>query len=130
MLANARKAVIQGITLTDMLLVEAGEHDCTSLLGNGSRVVGAVIGNNKDVDKLLRIVLHADAVNEVADNGVFVTGGNDNRIAMVLLRCQLRRFLRKRYEYVENLIHVTNREHEKDAEVKDVHEREGRKKLV
>ena len=130
MLANARKAVIQGITLTDMFLVEAGKHDCTSLLGNGSRVVGAVIGNNKDVDKLLRIVLHADAVNEVADNGVFVTGSNDNRIAMVLLRCQLRRFLRKRYEYVENLIHVTNREHEKDAEVKDVHKREGRKKLV
>ena len=130
MLANAREAVIEGVTLTDMLLVETGEHDGASFLGNGSRIIGTVIGNNKDVNELLLIVLHANAVNEVTDNSVLVTGGNDNRITMVLFRCQLRRFLRKRYEYVKNLIHVANREHEKDAEVKDVHKREGRKKLV
>ena len=113
MLANARKAVIEGVTLTDILLVETREHDGASFLGNGSRIIGTVIGNNKDVNELLRIVLHANAVNEVTDNSVLVTGGNDNRITMVLFRCQLRRFLRKRYEYVENLIHVANRERKK-----------------
>ena len=129
-LANAGKTVIKGVTLADMLLVETGEHDGASFLGNGGRIISAVIGNNKDVDKFLRIVLHANAVNKVANNGIFVSGGNDNRITMILLRCQLRRLLRKRYEYIEDLIHVANREHEKDAEVKNVHKREGRKKLV
>ena len=129
-LADAGKAIIERVALADLLGVETREHDRASLLGNGSGVVGAVIGDNEDVDELLRIVLHANAVDKIADNGVLVARGNDYRIAMVLLRRTLRRLLRERYEHIEDLVHIADGEHDKDAEVKDVHKREGREKLV
>ena len=59
--------VIEGVALTDMLLVETGEHDGASFLGNGSRIIGTVIGNNKDVNVL--DVNYFREMNKTFDNG-------------------------------------------------------------
>ena len=130
MLADAREAVVEGVALAHLLGVEAREHDGSRLLRNGGGIVGAVVGHHEDVDKLLRVVLHADAVYKVADNRVLVAGGNDDGVAVVLLRLVLGRLFRKRDEHVDDLVQIADREHDEDAEIEDVHERNGRKQLV
>jgi hypothetical protein len=47
-------------------------------------LVAAVIGENNDVDELLRISLLMDGIDEVADDLLFVTGGKDKAITVIL----------------------------------------------
>ena len=123
-LADAGHAIVECVALADLLGVEAGEYDRASFLGDGSGVVGAVVCDYEDVDKFLRVILHADAVDKVADNSVFVTSCDEHRIAVVFLRGLLRCFAREYDKNVKELIGIAKREGDENTDIEYIHERE------
>ena len=110
-LLDALVSEVEGIPFSDMVFVEPLEDVCRSCTaGDGCRIVGAVVRNDEDVDEFLGIVLHADAVDEIPDDGDFVSGGNHHGIAMVPLRLLLWGFSRQNGENVEELVDVADGE--------------------
>ena len=57
-------------------------HDSARLARELRGVVGAGVGNDKDLDELGRIVLILDGANEVGDNGLLVMRRNKEGITM------------------------------------------------
>ena len=102
---------VEGIPLPDVFFVESLEDirgPCAA--GDRRRIVSAVVGDDEDVDELLGVVLHADAVDEVPDDGDFVSSGNHHGVAMILLRLLLRRLSRQNGENVEKLVDIADSE--------------------
>ena len=129
-LADAGETVVERVPLADFLVVEPREDDRPRFLRHSGGVVGAVVGNDEDVDQLLRVILHADTMDEVADDRVLVARADDGSIAMVLLGRQLGRLLRQRHEHVEDLIGVANGKRHENAAVENVDERKRRQELI
>ena len=55
------------------------------LFGDGPGLIGAVIAVDEDLDEVLGVIEGADAVDEVADDFLFVPGGDDEGVAVFLL---------------------------------------------
>ena len=128
--ADRLDAEVKRVTLADLVEVVAAEHDGTRLLGNLGRVISAVVGHDEDVDEFLRIVLHLDRMDQVADDGAFVSSRNQDRITVVLLSGELGRLRSENLNDVEQLVRIANGERKKHAEVEHVNERDLREKLV
>lgn len=72
MLANTSESVIERIALANFFLIKSREDNRTCLLSNCRRIISAIISNNKNIDKLLRVILYTDAVDKVANYRIFV----------------------------------------------------------
>ena len=124
-------AVVQCVALADLLIVKALVHiGRTSIACDFRSVVGAVVGNHENADELLRVVLHANAVNEVTDNLALIAGRNHRGIFVIGLGFLQRRFAREHDEYVVELVDVADAENQQNGPVEDVNERHMRKHLL
>ena len=124
-------AVVQRVALADFLVVKAFVHfGCASVSCDFRGIVGAVVGNHENADELLRVVLHANAVNEVADNLALVARRNHHGIFVIGLGFLQRRFAREHDEYVVELVDVADAENQQNGPVEDVNERHMRKHLL
>ena len=128
--ADDVEAVVERIALTHLLGIETREHDGTGLTGNLGGVISAVIGDHEHVDKLARIVLHLDGMNELADDRAFVACADDGRELVVLPRDKLLGLAGKHHEHVVKLIRIADGERQEDAEVEYIHERDMREELI
>ena len=63
-------------------------------------------------------------MDKVADDRVFVTGCDEHRIAMILLRGLLRRFAREYDKNVKELIGIAKRKGDENTDIENIHERE------
>ena len=124
-------AEVQRVTLADFLVVETLEYlGCACVSGDFRRVVGAVVGYDENIDELLRVILHANAMNEVADDLAFIARGNHYGVFVVCLGLLQRRFARKHDEYVVELVNVADAENQQNGPVEDVNERHMRQHLI
>ena len=130
LLADDLEAVVERVALPHLLVVVPGKDDGAGLAGHVGRVVSAVVGDDEHVDELLRIVLHLDGVDEVADDGALVAGRDDGGEPVVLLRNELLGLAREHHEHVVELVRIADAEGEKHAEVEDIDERNLREELV
>ena len=117
-------------TLAHLLGIETREHDGTGLASDLGSVIGAIVGDDEHVDKLARVVLHLDRVDELADDRAFVARADDGGELVVLLRYKLLGLAGEHHEHVVKLIRIADGERQEDAEVEYVHERDMREELI
>ena len=130
MAADDVEAVIERVTLAHLLGIETREHDGAGLASDLGSVIGAVVGDDEHVDKLARVVLHLDRVDELADDRAFVARADDGGELVVLLRDKLLGLAGEHHEHVVKLIRIADGERQEDTEVEYVHERDMREELI
>lgn len=114
---------VEGVPFSYIVFVETLENiRCSCVACNLGCVVGAVVGYDEDVNKLLGVVLHANAVNQIPDDGDFVSSRDHHGVTMVLLCLLFRRFPRKNGKDIEELIYIADGERQKDADIESVYE--------
>ena len=128
--ADDVEAVIERVTLAHLLGIETREHDGTGLASDLGSVIGAIVGDDEHVDKLARVVLHLDRVDELADDRAFVARADDGGEPVVLPRYKLLGLAGEHHEHVVKLIRIADGERQEDAEVEYVHERDMREELI
>ena len=126
MLANTSEPIIERIALANFFLIKSREDNRTCLLSNCRRIISAIISNNKNIDKLLRVILYTDAVDKVANYRIFVARRNQNSLAVVFLSGKLRRLFSQGNKHVDDLISVATGEHYENTHVEKIHKRKGR----
>ena len=77
------KQIRQCVAFAHELLVETLDHMTSHIACHFGGIVGAIVGNEPNVDQLARVRLRLDASNEVADDVRFVSCGNQHRIPLV-----------------------------------------------
>ena len=70
---------LQGIALAHMAAVLPGKDLRSVGAGDDGGRIGAVVRDNIGVQELCGVVLGADAVQELADDGLLVPGGDEDR---------------------------------------------------
>ena len=77
------KQIRQCVAFAHELLVETLDHMASHIACHFGGIVGAIVGNEPNVDQLARVRLRLDAGNEVTDDVRFVSCGNQHRIPLV-----------------------------------------------
>ena len=74
---------VECIALADLFFVKTFVYYCSGGTCDFGGIIRTVIGYNKYIDKLSRIILTAYACNQITDNAAFVSGGYNNCKAML-----------------------------------------------
>ena len=77
------KQIRQCVALAHKFLVEAFDHMAAHVARHFGGIVGAIVGNEPNVDQIARVRLRLDAGNEVADDFRLVSCGNQHRVMLV-----------------------------------------------
>ena len=104
-------------------LVEALEDDGAGIACDLGGVVGAVVGDDVDVDELLGVVLGLEAFHELADDKLLITARDEHGIALELdfLVVWLALVVDDEHvDRVDNLVHVAQAEHEEEEHIEGV----------
>lgn len=103
---------VERIALTDEFFIISFKNRRTVFSADTCRVVGAVIGDKENLDKLGGIILKLNTFKKITDNVFFVTGRNDNTEFIQLIAFYRFRFIfsEKHPENIQKLIKITNDE--------------------
>ena len=114
--------IAQHMTLAGADTVLPLKHRCAVLTGDLSRRVGAVIGSDVNIEQLLRVVLCADAVNEIAYHALFVARRDKHGDAVQLLRPVRPGLAEQRSDQINRLVGIADEKNDHDGRVKDLDE--------
>ena len=103
---NVGQQLIHGVALAHLDAVEPLIDHGAVLPGYLRRRVGAVVGDDKSRHQVAGVVLTADGVQQMADDGLFIAGGDQNGIAVQLGGAVRLVLFKKRDGQIEKLIRI------------------------
>ena len=117
---DAPQEVLQGVALAHLGGVVAEVDGGAVSAGHRAGQVGAVVGHHKDIHIFRRIVLGLDAVDEVADDGLLVAGGDQHGDAVGHRLTVGRVFFPPRHGNIEELIGIAEEKRQHNGEIDDL----------
>ena len=117
---DAAQQVLQGVALAHLRRAAAKINRRTVSAGHRTGQIGAVVGHHEDIHLVGGIVLCPDAVDEVADDGLLVAGGDEDGDA-VGHRLTVRRVLfEPRHGDIEELVGIAEEKRQHNGEIDDL----------
>ena len=112
--------VLEGVALAHPHLVEPLIHMGPGHPGHHGRVVGAVVRQHEHVHQFGGIVLRLDAVDQVADDGLLVAGGDEDGDAVGRRLAVGRVLFPPRHGNIEELIGIAEEKRQHNGEIDDL----------